>query len=81
MTSLRTQLMRASDAYGAARGISRARLSTLLFNSGHKLDAVFAGSDVTTGTYERVMSWFADNWPEDKPWPKGVQRLVKGVWQ
>lgn len=70
--------MRAADAYGAARGISRARLSTLLFNSGHKLDQVFNGRDVTTGTWERVMAWLHDNWPEGEPWPPGVTKPAKG---
>jgi hypothetical protein len=66
--------MRAADAYGNARGISRARLSTLLFNSGHKLDQVFGGADVTTGTFERVMLWLHENWPQGAAWPKGVNR-------
>jgi hypothetical protein len=74
MTSLIKQLMRASDAFGTARGISRARVSTLLFNSGHKLDAIHAGRDVTTGTYERAIAWLSKNWPDDSPWPKGVHR-------
>jgi hypothetical protein len=42
------------DAYAERRGISRARLSTLLFNDGKKLDALAGGRDVGVLTLERV---------------------------
>jgi hypothetical protein len=74
---LKKQLMRASDAYIRSRGISRARLSTQLFNSGHKLDAIFAGADLNTATWEKSMLWLANHWPADgAPIPKDVQRLI-----
>lgn len=44
------------DAYAARRGISRARLSTLLFNDGKKLDALAEGRDVGVLTLERVVN-------------------------
>lgn len=42
------------DAYAERRGVSRARLSTLLFNDGKKLDALAGGRDVGVLTLERV---------------------------
>ncbi len=47
------------DAYCARRGISRARLSTLLFNDGKKLDALANGRDVgvrTLGGVEKTLT-------------------------
>lgn len=48
------------DAYAARRGISRSRLSTLLFNDGKRLDALAAGSDVGVLTLERVEGLLSD---------------------
>jgi hypothetical protein len=42
------------EAYATASGISRARLSTLLFNDGKRLDAVAAGSNIGVLTLERA---------------------------
>ncbi len=42
------------DAYAQRRGISRARLSTLLFNDGKKLDLLEAGRDLGVLTLERA---------------------------
>lgn len=74
MLPLRTQLIRLADAYGAARGISRARLSTIIFNAGHRLEHIAAGKDLTTSSWERAMAWFHDNWPEGVEWPRSVAR-------
>ena len=38
------------DAFAKVRGCSRARLSTLIFNDGKKLDALAAGRDVGVRT-------------------------------
>ncbi len=63
-------LIAISDAFCAARGMSRARVATLVFNYGKKLDLIADGADLATRTFERAMAWFGDNWPE------GVERPV-----
>lgn len=61
--------------YAAATGIDRARLSRRLFRDGRRANLIVAGEgDVTTGTYEKAMRWFSENWPDDRPWPDGVDR-------
>lgn len=42
------------DAYADRRGISRARLSTLLFNDGKKLSLLEEGRDIGVRTLERA---------------------------
>ena len=75
MMTLREQLISVSDAYGAARGVGRQRVSTLVLNRGSTLDLLVDGrADVTTTTFERAMQWFSDNWPEGADWPEGVRR-------
>jgi hypothetical protein len=74
MTNLRTQLIAVADAYAAHRGLSRSRVSTIVFNAGAALDRVASGRDLNTGNWERAMRWFSDNWPDGAEWPDEVPR-------
>ena len=74
MTNLRDQLIAVSDSYAAHRGLSRARVSTIVFSSGMSLDRIAAGRDLNTGSWERAMRWFSENWPDDAEWPADVPR-------
>lgn len=56
--------------------MSRARLSTLLFNDGKRLGVIAGGGDLQTRNYERAMRWLSANWPEGAEWPEGVARPV-----
>ncbi len=77
MMNLRDQLISVSDAFCDARQLSRARVSTIVFNAGSTLDRIASGRDLATGNFERAMRWFSDNWPEGAEWPKGVERPRK----
>lgn len=74
MNTLRSHLIAVADAYCAARRLSRARVSTIVFNAGAALDRIAAGKDITTGRWERAMAWFHQNWPEGAEWPRGIKR-------
>lgn len=74
MANLRDQLLTVSDAFALHRGISRARVSTIVFNAGHVLERIASGRDLSTGNYERSMRWFSENWPEGARWPDGIER-------
>lgn len=63
-----------ANAFCAATGMSRSRLSTIVFNDGKKIDLLAAGADLYSGRAESAVRWFSDNWPERTAWPKGVQR-------
>jgi hypothetical protein len=72
--NLREQLLLTSARYGEASKIGRKRVSTLVLNRGSKLDDIAEGGDLATGTFERAMQWFSDNWPADAVWPADVPR-------
>ncbi|RVO40446.1 hypothetical protein CN093_11460 [Sinorhizobium meliloti] len=75
--TLREQLILVSDEFGRARGIGRQRVSTIVLNRGSTLDLLAQGrSDLNTGTFERAMIWFSENWPDGAEWPAGVARPV-----
>mgnify|MGYP003404905483 CR=1 FL=1 len=72
---LTEQLTAVARAFCAARGLSTARVSTLVFNDGKKLEAIASkGVDLSTGKFEAGMQWFSDRWPEGLEWPEGVLR-------
>ena len=55
--------------------IGRQRVSTIVLQRGATLQRIAEGkADVTTGTFEKAMQWFSDNWPDDTAWPDGVAR-------
>lgn len=75
--TLREQLILVSDEFGRARGIGRQRVSTIVLNRGSTLDLLAQGrSDLNTGTFERAMIWFSENWPDGAEWPAGVPRPI-----
>lgn len=72
---LRNNLLVAVEQLAAARGIAKTNLVRAI--SGHP--AVWARikqgrSPVTTALYDRMMGGISALWPDDAPWPEGVQR-------
>jgi hypothetical protein len=63
-----------TDLFCAARGLSRSRVSTLVFNDGKTLQRIADGGDLNTRSYERALGWFSANWPEGVAWPAGIER-------
>lgn len=70
----RQQLLRLAEDLSQARGISTARLATLILNDGNFFARLGRGRSTTVDTYLRVKAWFAEHWPEGRPWPEGVDR-------
>ena len=76
--TLRAKLVRLADAFGAAKGLSRGTVSDRVFGAGHVLGGMAAGTrDCSTGTYEKALQWFSDNWPDDVSWPAGIDRPAR----
>ena len=67
-------LFSCSAAFGQARGVSEARVSTLVFNDGKRLHRIRSGSDVGARQIDRAIQWFSDNWPAGTEWPADVPR-------
>lgn len=72
--TLVSQLITVVDAFCAARRLSRARISTLVFNAGSRLGQIADGGDLHTGSFEHAMRWLSSNWPEAVAWPTDVPR-------
>ena len=71
---LRQNLLRLFERYSAAMGVSESRVSTSVLSGGHRIARIRGGGSFTVATYDRVLRWFSDHWPEDAIWPEGVER-------
>ncbi|MBD9390154.1 hypothetical protein IB237_23415 [Agrobacterium sp. AGB01] len=72
--TLREQLLKTVELYCLHATISEARVSTLIFSGGRRIQQIRDGGDVGTMGFEKAMKWFADHWPEKLDWPEGVDR-------
>lgn len=73
--TLTDHLLIVSDAFAAARKLSRSRVSTIVFGDGRKLDLMHEqGADIRTRRFEAAMRWFSNNWPDGAAWPEAVPR-------
>jgi len=71
----RQQLLVLAHGYAAARGISLARVSTLVQNQGAFFKKIEAGeAGFTFATFDKCLRWFAANWPEGTAWPADIVR-------
>lgn len=70
------ELLTVVDVFTAATGRSRGSLSKAIFDrgGGHFDDLATGSRDLATGTLERAMQWFSDNWPDGAEWPAQVKR-------
>lgn len=68
------QLILITDAYCEAAGVTRSSVGGRIFNDGKRFDAIAAGADLNTRSFEKAMRWFDENWPIGAAWPVGVLR-------
>jgi hypothetical protein len=81
MLPLKNQLLCVAQAYAEATGTkgrdglpSLAGISTRIFGDGKTFGRIASGGDLTTGSFERAMRWFSDNWPDGAAWPEQIAR-------
>jgi hypothetical protein len=59
---------------GAHENLTHWAISMRFCRKGDFFDGLLRGGDCRTETYERVMLFFAGNWPADLQWPTDVPR-------
>lgn len=81
MMSLKDQLLYLARHFAAATGTkgrdgqpSLSGVSTRIFGDGKTFSRLLAGGDVTTGSFEKALAWFSENWPDGVEWPSQVVR-------
>lgn len=70
-------LLTVVDAYREARGVSDARVSTLLFNDGKRIKTLREGGDIGSRFLATAFHWLSNHWPDPAPWPDAIPRPPK----
>ncbi len=70
----RSKLLTLAAACSAGSGRSEARIANLAGCDSRFFVRLREGKGCTVDTLERVHRWFSANWPQDAPWPEGIDR-------
>lgn len=70
-------LINLAAMYSSHSGLSSATVSTYAANDGKFFRRLDQGAGCTLKTAERVVEWFAANWPDDLEWPRDIPRPPK----
>ena len=60
--------------YRGATGRSESRISDLACANPYLFKRLRANRGCTIATYNRVLAWFSDHWPEGLQWPADIPR-------
>lgn len=68
------EAVKLADEMAAFEGVSHWAISQRIFGKGNYFECLRQGRSANYSTLERASRWFASNWPEDLPWPDGIDR-------
>jgi hypothetical protein len=71
--TLRHQLAQCLTVYEGLTGVKPSTVSRRAVNDARFVERVLAGEGFTVRTYDKVIQWLSDHWPEPN-WPEGVPR-------
>lgn len=65
-----------STAYARYKGLRLGSLSVYANCQSEFFGRISRGKavDFKISTYDRLITWFSDNWPDELPWPVGLER-------
>jgi hypothetical protein len=76
LTAMQTieTFLKVVERFVQASGLAETTLSSRLFNAGHRISQIRAGSDIGVRRLSEALQWLSDNWPGDALWPEDVAR-------
>jgi hypothetical protein len=77
--TLRAHLLSLNQAFAAASGRAESTVAQVAAGDWRFFAHLRAGKGFRVGTYDRVVIWFSENWPEGAIWPEGIERPVIAV--
>jgi hypothetical protein len=72
--TLRDHLSTLASKYAALTGTTAATVGKRAINDNTFFARVLEGQGFTVRTFDKVVAWFSDNWPDDASWPEGIER-------
>lgn len=74
---LKSHLTDLAARYAAATGVPLTTIGSRAINHSKFFERLAdPETSITLKTYDRVVQWFADNWPKGAKWPSKVARPV-----
>lgn len=71
------ELCALADAYCAGTGTNQTALTAAIAVDDKLFGRLSSGRGCHSKTLEKVSDWFVANWPDDLPWPGGIDRPVR----
>jgi hypothetical protein len=71
---LTAQLLDLAARFEAATSQTRATAAKRALNDNTFFARIEGGAGFNITTFDKVVLWFSQNWPEQAEWPKGVER-------
>ncbi len=56
------------------RNIGKTSVAAIVMNDRSFFIRLKAGRGITLNSYNKIIQWFSDNWPENLAWPKDIER-------
>jgi hypothetical protein len=76
--TLRTHLLDLARIFTDATKVSAATIGKRALNDNTVLARMAAGDmGFNIRTYDRLVGWFAENWPDGADWPENVERPAR----
>jgi hypothetical protein len=72
--SARADLLLLASTFSDAACVSLQAIGQRALNDNTFFARVSAGSNFTLRTYDRLVRWFAENWPEGTEWPRHIEQ-------
>lgn len=60
-------------------GVTHWTISTRIFGRGDVFSRLTEGKGCEYRTLLRASRWFAENWPDDLPWPDAIDRPARQI--
>jgi hypothetical protein len=75
--TLRAHILSLAAAFEQATGSSWRTIGKVAMNDNTFFVRIGRGDGFTIRTFDRILQWFSDNWPENAEWPEGIERPVR----
>ncbi len=67
-------IIKIAETYSSHTGLTLSTIGSYSVRDGKFFLRLSKGGSCTLKTAARIFLYFADNWPEDLAWPKGITR-------
>lgn len=68
-----------ANELAAHENVTHWAISSRIFGKGNFFQKIMDGGDCYQSSADRASRWFAENWPDDLPWPDAIDRPARQI--